>query len=127
MIRLLQVTITALLLSAPAAFPQAGLGPVNATLEGQGFTVTRTTREANRVTIQALRGNESRELVYDTKTGKLLSDDVMPLRDRDQDQDQLRDGSHDGEPDQDRDRDMDHTQDMSKDQDHAQDGSGRSN
>ena len=120
MFRLLPTTTAAFLFTAAAAFPQAGLGPVIQTLESQGFTVTQTTRETNRIRIQAQRGDESRELVYDSRTGDLLSDDVMPLQDRDQDR--LKDGTHDGEPDQDRDRDRDNTQDMDKDQ--TQDGSG---
>ena len=72
MFRLLPATTAAFLLSAAVAFPQAGLDPVFQTLEGQGFTVTQTTRETNRIKIQAQSANQYRELIYDSRTGALL-------------------------------------------------------
>jgi hypothetical protein len=80
-------------------------------LEDQGYTVTNTIRETNRIRIQAQSGNATRELVYDSRTGKLLSDDIAPLRDRDRDRDRLQDGTHDGDPDRDQDRDQDRDRD----------------
>ena len=137
MFRIMPAAIAAFLLGAGAAYPQSGLDPVFEVLEGQGFTVTQTARETGRIRIQAQSANQYRELVYDSRTGALLSDDVMPLQDRDRDQDRLQDDTEDGTPDQDRDRDrdMDATQDMDRDQDmdatqdmdrdQAQDGSGK--
>ena len=80
MSRHLPITAAALLLAASAAFSQGGIAPVIQTLEAQGFTVVETTREANRVRIEARSASQQRELVYDSRTGELLSDELTPLR-----------------------------------------------
>ena len=131
MSRHLPITAAALLLAASAAFSQGGIAPVIQTLEAQGFTVVETTREANRVRIEARSASQQRELVYDSRTGELLSDELTPLRDRDRDQDRLQDEDGDGEPDQDRDRDrdqdMERADDPDQDQDQSRDGTGNRN
>ncbi len=127
MSRHLPITAAAFLLAASAAFPQTGLAPVVQTLEAQGFTVVQTTREANRLRIEARSAGQQRELVYDSRTGELLSDEVTPLLDRDRDQDRLQDGDRDGEPDQDRDRDQDQDMERDGDMDRSRDGTGGGN
>ena len=129
MSRHLPITAAAFLLAASAAFSQGGIAPVIQTLEAQGFTVVETTREANRLRIEARSADQWRELVYDSRTGELLSDELTPLRDRDRDQYRLQDGDGDGEPDQDRDRDRDQDMERADDQDRDQsrDGTGDRN
>ncbi|MCA8879579.1 MAG: PepSY domain-containing protein [Rhodobacteraceae bacterium] len=103
--RRLATTTAALLLLSGTAFAQASFDQVVKDLEQQGYTNIETVRATNQFQIRAQRGGEFRQLVYDPKTGKLLSDEVVPLQDRDQLRDM--DGDGDGVPDRDRDQDRD--------------------
>jgi hypothetical protein len=103
--RRLTTAAAALLLLSGAAFAQAGLDRVVTDLEQQGYTNIETVRATNQLQIRAQRGSELRQLIYDPATGKLLSDETVPLRDRDQLRDM--DGDGDGVPDRDRDQDRD--------------------
>jgi hypothetical protein len=122
MSRHLPITVAAFLFAASAAFAQSGLAPVIQTLEAQGFAVVETTREANRLRIEARSSSHLRELVYDSRTGELLSDELTPLRDQDRDQDRLQDGDQDGVPDQDQDQDRDRDMEHADDKDQSRDG-----
>lgn len=118
--RPIMLAAAGLLLSATLASAQADPTPAYQALEQQGFTVMQTLHEQNRVRIMARRGDEVRQLVYDSQTGKLLWDSLDPNRDRTQDhlylQDQTRDQLRDWTKDQDRTMDQDKTMDQTQDQ-----------
>ena len=124
---LFTLTTAAFLLSAVLATAQTdrGVGPVYQALQQQGFTNMQTVRDRNRIRITAQRGDQTRELVYDAASGKLIWDNLDPNRDqtrdrlyqqdfeRDRDRDRLRD--HTGEKEMDRSRDQDRSRDSSND------------
>ena len=119
--RFLTLAAAVLLISPLAAAAQntGGMGPVYQALQSQGFTNMLTVRDRNRIRVTAQRGDQTRELVYDATTGKLLWDNLDPQRD------QTRDRLYQQDFDQDRDRDRLHdmTGDRDRDQDRTRDPS----
>lgn len=116
-----------------AVLERAGLGGVVERLRGEGFRAIETEQENGRITVEARRGREERELVYDARTGDLVRDTVElddddDRRDRDRADrrsDDRRDGRSDGKAgrddrggrDQGRDNDRDHDRDRGRDRD----------
>ena len=68
--------IAAALFIGTAANAQSGLDGVLSRLEAQGFGRFEIDQERGRITIEAHRGREERELVYNANTGELLRDTV---------------------------------------------------
>lgn len=101
-----------------AALAQAGLDPVLQALERQGYTEIEVLREQNQIRIEAKNQERERVLVYDARTGALLSDTAEQDRLRDRERDRILD---DGVPDQDRDRDQLRDRDPIRDQDRLDD------
>lgn len=121
--RFLALTTAALLLSSMAATAQTGAEPVYQALQSQGFSQMQTVRDRNRIRITAQRGDQTRELVYDAKTGKLLWDNLDPDRDRTRDRLYQQDFDQDRDQDRLRDQTDDQDKDQIQDQDRIQDPS----
>jgi hypothetical protein len=66
----------ALLLIGTAASAQSGIDSVLSRLESQGFGRFQIEQEGGQIKIDAYRGRDERELVYDASTGALLSDTI---------------------------------------------------
>ncbi|MDE3027615.1 MAG: hypothetical protein KGH84_04390 [Paracoccaceae bacterium] len=121
----LKTTAVALLLSSGAAFALPDASNMYRALEQQGFTNIQMYQMRNRIRVYAQEGDQTRQLVYDAGTGKLLWDNMDPQRDRtrdqlflmNQDQMQARDRIHLQNhdllrlKDQSRDQDRDRTRD----------------
>jgi hypothetical protein len=68
-------TAAALLLGSAAAMAQAGFDAVIEDLRRQGYGGFEIDRAADRIRVEAERGGERREFIYDARTGSLLSDE----------------------------------------------------
>ncbi len=90
------IIATWLLLSTSVS-AQSGLDAVYRSLEQQGYSQFKTVRNGNHITVEGHRGEDVRELVYDTHTGRLMSDEVAPGRGGGTHDNQNRD--HDGSAD----------------------------
>jgi hypothetical protein len=73
--RIITTTLAVLALDATIATAQTGLGPVIDALRSQGYRAIEVEREGNRIEVEARRGGRERELVYDARTGRLISDE----------------------------------------------------
>lgn len=97
-------------------------------LDKQGYSEVEVARTPGRLIIEAYRGGKEREIIYDTNTGKVLSD-YVEARDDDDDDDRKRkrrrsgddryddDDHDDDDPDEDDDRDEDDGDDEDDDRD----------
>lgn len=74
--RNISAALAILVFWSPIAGAQTGLDPVIKTLRDNGYRSIEVEREGNRIKVEARRGGQERELVYDARTGRLVSDDT---------------------------------------------------
>jgi hypothetical protein len=103
---------------------RAGLGSVFGMLRSQGYRDIETDQRRGLIKIEAQKGSVERELVYNARTGELLSDRVNRDRDRNWDGDRNwdRDRDRNRTGDWDRDRDRNRTGDWDRDRDRNRTG-----
>lgn len=95
--RFLKLAALTLICSTAAASAQTGSGPVYRWLQQQGYSQIHTYRDHARMRtrITAQRGNQTRRLVFDGRTGRLMWDSLNPRRDRTRDRLYLREFDRD--------------------------------
>lgn len=121
--RLVASTFAVALLAASVAHAKPDFSPVYQALKAQGYTNVQTIRERNRVRFEAHQGTQTRVIIYDARSGRMLSDNMAPVPDQDRDRLRDRDRDHDRlqDPDQDRDRDRLRDKDQDRDRDRLKD------
>lgn len=110
---------------ASAALAEIDVQALVDELTANGYQVRETYTAQNQLRVEARYQDQRVEMVYDTTTGALISQEASLLRDQDRTQDRLQDGSNEDGPDQDRTRDHDGAgSDDSGSDDHGRDGAG---
>lgn len=83
-------------------------------LKADGFTSFEVENGPTRTKIEAIRGEEKLEVIYDRATGEILSQEISLADDQEEDQDTEHDKSDNDENDQD-DSETDHAEDHDDD------------
>mgnify|MGYP003676580315 CR=1 FL=1 len=128
--RMISISALVLGLSASIAQAQTIAEQVRTQLTSQGYDTIEIKEGRGQIRVEATRGGQKLEVVYDAATGEILSQEVSALDgsssrdssdDSDDDHDDDSDDDRDDDSDDDRDDDSDDDRDDDSDDDHDDD------